>query len=235
MNLIKTPNHLAIIMDGNGRWAKDQNVNLMMGHKRGAENIKNVIKNVIQHKIKFLTLYALSTENLKRPSSEVANLIRLLEYYLRREQSVLHENKIRLQVIGDLSYLSPELRSRISEAISLTKGNDQLNLYIAFCYGSRQELVHACQKIIDAKIKKEDLNTAIFEKFLYASDMPNVDLLIRTGGDQRISNFLLWQLAYAELYFTNVYWPDFSEQDLYKALREYSSRVRNFGNRKINN
>lgn len=224
-------NHLAIVMDGNGRWAAQQEKNSAAGHKAGAENIFDIVREVSAHDIKHLTLYAFSTENWQRPPHEVSYLMELMSHYVHREIDRLHEHGIRLHVVGDLSRLQPSLRSKIDDAINQTSENSTLNLYIAFSYGGRQEIVEACRKIINTDINSDEVTPEIFAQHLYNVNMPDVDLFIRTSGEHRISNFLLWQIAYAELYFTDVLWPDFDQKELEAAINEFNNRKRRFGKR----
>jgi undecaprenyl diphosphate synthase len=222
-------NHLAIIMDGNGRWAKGRNLPKMEGHKVGAEVARKMIEFSLKEGIKHLSLYTFSSENWNRPILEVNSLMGLLEYYINREAKSLNENGVKVIFIGDLNRLNPRLQTLINDIMQLTLNNNKLILYIALSYGGRQELVNACKKLISQSLNENDINENILRKNLYVHDMPDVDLLIRTSGEQRISNFLLWQLAYSELYFTEKYWPDFSEHDLKLAIAEYKQRIRNFG------
>jgi len=221
--------HLAIIMDGNARWAKKNSKTKAQGHKQGAEVIKTLLPSVSKLGIKYLTLYAFSSENWQRPESEVLLLLKLLNNYVDSTKKQLLEHGIQLKIIGKLDRLSASLLSKIDEVVDLTKNNSKMTLTIAFSYGSRSEIVDACQNVIDSgnKIISEEN----FKDFLYDPEMPDVDLLIRTSGVYRLSNFLLWQAAYAELYFTDKLWPDFNEDDLKEAIQNYSRRKRTFGAR----
>lgn len=221
--------HLAIIMDGNARWALNQGLTKSAGHKIGAELIKNLVPNFIELNIPYVTLYSFSSENWQRPTIEVAFLLKLLSFYLKKELSALHKNGVKIKIIGKLELLNSTLQQQITQAIELTKNNDKLTLCIAFSYGSRGEIVNACQKIINSGKKEIDEND--FKNYLYDPEMPDVDLLIRTSGVLRISNFLLWQAAYAELYFSPKNWPDFTKNDIIEALEDYSMRKRSFGAR----
>ena len=227
------PKHVAIIMDGNGRWAKNRNLPRTMGHKAGVETIRRVVKEADRLGIKYITLYAFSTENWKRPKDEVNALMKLLVQYLRQEVVGLHENRVVLRVLGDISALQEECRKEIDDAIELTKDNKGLVLNVAFNYGGRDEIVRAVKGIIndveDGKIKKEDINQDLFSNYLYTKDSPDPDLIIRPSGEKRISNFLLWQCAYSEFWYSNVNWPDFKEEDLQRAIYEYQNRNRRFG------
>lgn len=221
--------HLAIIMDGNARWATKHNKTKAQGHKQGATTAKILLPYVSKLGIKYLTLYTFSSENWQRPANEVSILIDLLSYYVKNELKTLHDYQIKLNIIGDLSKLSPSLQEKINYAIESTKDHSKMTVTIAFSYGGRNEIVNACQRAIDSGIKT--ITEESFQKFLYDPDMPDVDLLIRPSGVHRISNFLLWQAAYAELYFTDILWPDFNEDVLKAALEDYSQRKRSFGGR----
>jgi len=221
--------HLAIIMDGNARWAEEKNLPKLEGHRNGVEAIRKLLKPLLELDIQYITLYAFSLENWKRGAEEVSWLMYLLSFYLKKELASLNKNGVRLKVIGRLDLLSLDLQNKINEAILLTENNMKMTLCIACSYGGRAEIVDACQKIIDSG--KKEINETDFKNYLYDPEMPDVDLLIRTSGDLRISNFLLWHASYAELYFTSKYWPDFDKEDLSKAIEDYSKRKRNFGGR----
>lgn len=221
--------HLAIIMDGNARWARERGLPKSDGHKKGAETAKSLLPAATKLGIKYLTLYAFSSENWRRPASEVSILLKLLSYYVKNETKILSKYQIKLRVIGNLEKLSPTLKEEINNAVALTKNNNKMIVTIAFGYGGRAEIVDACQKAIDSGAQK--MSEENFAKFLYDPEMPDVDLLIRPGGLYRISNFLLWQIAYAELYFTEKYWPDFNEDDLKAAIEDFKQRKRSFGGR----
>lgn len=229
-------NHLAVIMDGNGRWANSRMLPRAAGHKKGAETARNLINSAKDAGIKYLTLYAFSSENWGRPAEEVNDLMNLLRFYLDKEIGNLHDSGIKIRIIGDLEKLSDDIRQKISKAEKLTENNSDLNLNIALSYGSRHEIVSAAKKLAEdiaaGKIKDEDVNEKSFQGYLYTAGIPDPDLLIRTGGDQRISNFLLWQSAYTEFYFTPVLWPDFSEKELAAAIEEFYKRERRFGGTK---
>ncbi|MDF2965614.1 MAG: uppS [Rickettsiaceae bacterium] len=222
-------NHLAIIMDGNGRWAKEKNLPRIEGHKRGAEIARKVVEISIKQGIKHLSLYTFSSENWNRPILEIKSLMDLLEYYIGIEASRLHENGVKVVFIGNLLRLNPRLQVKIQEVMQLTNNNSILTLYVAVSYGGREELVEACRRIVREGLDSHEIDEDTFKRHLYFPEMPEVDLLIRTSGEQRISNFLLWHLAYSELYFIKKYWPDFSEEDLTEAIAEFNSRTRNFG------
>jgi undecaprenyl diphosphate synthase len=221
--------HLAIIMDGNARWAKLNNLSKAEGHKKGAEVAKSLINYIPKLGIEYLTLYTFSSENWNRPLSEVSILIELLSHYVLNEVKLLNQNNLKLKVIGNLEKLSTDLQNKIQKAISDTSQNSVATVCIAFSYGGREEIITACRRAMEAGRNK--ITEDNFKKFLYDPDMPDVDLLIRTGNNHRISNFLLWQMAYAELYFCDKYWPEFDASDLEKSIENYHSRQRNFGGR----
>ena len=223
------PKHVAIIMDGNGRWAKKRLMPRVAGHKAGVKTARMVVEVCARHNISALTLFAFSSENWSRPRKEVDLLMDLFIKSLREEAQAINENNIRMQIIGDRSAFSDKLQSRIAEVESLTENNTGMTLSIAANYGGRWDIVQAVQKIIQQGIKAEDINEAALEKYLMLSHLPAPDLFIRTGGEHRISNFLLWQIAYTEQYFTDTLWPDFSEQDFAQAFHDYTGRQRRFG------
>lgn len=232
---LNIPPHIAIIMDGNARWAKSKALPLSIGHKTGAQNLRKVAKNCIEVGVKFLTVYAFSSENWNRPKKEVTYLMKLLEEYLDNEVKELMENDIRILVTGNLEKLAESIKSKIAAAQDQTKNNKSLTLIVAFSYGARQEITDAAKQIaaeVSAKkISLAEIDESFFAKKLYQPEVPNPDLLIRTAGDFRLSNFLLWQAAYAELYFTKVYWPDFSKKDLVAAIKDFNKRDRRYGER----
>ena len=227
------PKHLAIIMDGNGRWAKQQGFLRAFGHENGTKSVKKTITTCAKLGIEYLTLYAFSTENWNRPKLEVQALMKILINSLKKELVTLQENNIRLNAIGNLEKLPKSAQKELLDVIDKTKNNTRLTLTLALSYGSREELVNAV-RIISDKVKNniislDTIDDSIINDHLYTQNLPDVDLLIRTSGEHRISNFLLWQIAYAELYFTNVLWPDFKDQDLYEAIISYQKRERRFG------
>lgn len=226
---MKKPTHVAIIMDGNDRWASNNKMKTYDGHKAGAENAFSIIKSAIDNGIKHLSLFAFSTENFLRPKDEVKNFMGLLDYYAVNEIKKLEELKIKIKFVGDLSRLEDNIVKKLKLAEERSKNNEAINLYILLSYGSRDEIIYACKTIVEQNIKKEEIDEKLFKSHLYCQDMPDVDLLIRTGNHTRISNFLLWQSAYAELYFSSKMWPEFTQEDLKFALEEYSSRKRTFG------
>jgi len=227
------PQHIAIIMDGNGRWAKARGLDRAEGHRQGAETVKTIVKAAAKSGVKFLTLYAFSTENWKRPKEEVDAIMDLLVFMLERETEELNKNGVRLLTIGDISRLSDEARASLHKSIDVTAGNSVLTLVIALNYGARDEILRAVINISEdvsaGKISTAEIDEKLFGGYLYTAEIPDPDLLIRTSGEQRISNFLLWQLAYTELHFTSVTWPDFNEDEFNKALVTYSSRERRYG------
>ncbi len=227
------PKHIAIIMDGNGRWAKQRKLPRTMGHKAGVETIRRVIKESHILGIKYLTLYAFSTENWKRPDDEVSALMKLLVEYLRSELAELNKNGVVIRVLGDIKRLPRDAQKEILEAIEVTKNNTGIVLNIAFNYGGRDEIIRAtklvAQEVAKGNLDIKDINEEIFEKYLYTSDIPDPDLIIRPSGEQRISNFLLWQCAYSEFWYSNVCWPDFNEEHLHKAIYDYQNRDRRYG------
>jgi undecaprenyl diphosphate synthase len=227
------PNHVAIIMDGNGRWAKKINQKRIFGHKNGTESVRDCISGSIEIGVKNITLYVFSMENWKRPKIEINALMSLLVNSLEKELDSLMENEIKLCAIGDLDALNKQYKEKLNEVILKTSNNKKLVLTLAISYGSRQEINNAF-KLISNKVKnniisEENIDEKIINEHLYTRNLPNVDLLIRTGGEYRISNFLLWQIAYAELYFSNVLWPDFRKNDFFNAIICYQKRERRFG------
>lgn len=227
------PEHIAIIMDGNGRWAKQHAMGRIRGHRKGAQAVRTVVRTCREIGIKHLTLFALSTENLGRPEEEVSALMSLLEEYLTKELLELQKQKIKLTTIGEIDNLSENVKEKLLETKALTANNDQMVLNLALSYGGRDEIIFAVKKIAQdinkKKLKIDDINKDMFGGYLETSSMPDPDLLIRTSGEYRISNFLLWQLAYTELYFTDVLWPDFTKEDLLQAIAAYQMRERRFG------
>jgi undecaprenyl diphosphate synthase len=223
------PQHVAIIMDGNGRWAKKRGLPRLVGHDAGGDNIRPVVKIFADYGVKYLTLYMFSTENWNRPKIEVAGLLRLLAKKIDQETQAFHQENIRLVHLGRLDRLSQKLGEKVQAAVELTKNNTGLTLCLAFDYGGRDEIVQAVRRIASAGISGNNIDESVFTRYLYNPDIPDPDLVIRTGGDSRLSNFLLWQAAYSELYFTPVLWPDFGRKDVEEALSEYKRRQRRFG------
>jgi undecaprenyl diphosphate synthase len=227
--LSRLPTHVAIIMDGNGRWAAQRGLSRQAGHRAGTENIRRVIEAFAEREVKYLTLFAFSTENWGRPRREVDALLRLLGRVINREINALHENGIRLRHIGRLDPLSPRLQKKVQEAIELTKNNRRMTVSVAFNYGGRAEILDAVRRIVADGLTPERIDEEVFRSYLYTADLPDPDLIIRTAGELRISNFLLWQSAYAEYYATPAYWPDFDAAEIDRALEAYSHRQRRFG------
>jgi len=227
------PRHIAIIMDGNGRWAKERNLPRVAGHNEGINSVREVVRACGDLGVEALTLYTFSVENWNRPATEVSALMRLLLRTIRKEVDDLMKNNVNLNVLGDLEDLPPEPKQGMEEAIERTHNNSGLKLNLALNYGGRQEILDAIVRlyhdIAAGKRTPEEIDEKLFSTYLYTADMPDPDLLIRTSGESRISNFLLWQIAYTELYITSVYWPDFREGELYKAILDYQSRERRFG------
>ena len=227
------PQHVAIILDGNGRWAKRKGLPRNMGHKAGAKNVETIARVAGEIGIKYLTFYAFSTENWNRPDSEVEALMKLLENYLQNCIKTADKNNLQVRIIGDITRLTPEFLQKIKDLEESSSHNDGLNLTIAINYGSRDEMIRSMKKMIadhDAgKLVTEDINETVFSSYLDTAELPDPDLLIRTSGEQRLSNYLLWQLAYSEFYFTEVPWPDFNKEELEKAVLAYNKRDRRFG------
>ena len=233
INWDNLPQHIAIIMDGNGRWAKQHTIGRIRGHKKGAQAVKTVVRTCREIGIKYLTLFALSVENLERPQEEIKALMSLLEEYLSKETVELQKQEIRLTTIGEIDNLTPIVKEKLLQAKACTSNNNRMILNLALSYGGRDEIIFAIKKLIqdsqDNKVKIKDINKDMFGGYLQTYGMPDPDLLIRTSGECRISNFLLWQLAYTELYFTDVLWPDFKKEDLLEAIANYQKRERRFG------
>ncbi len=223
------PYHLAIIMDGNGRWAQARRLPRLAGHRAGTENLRRVLRACKDVGIKILTVYAFSTENWRRPIEEVSGLMTILDHYIVREMRNLHEEGVQIRHVGRMEGVAPGLQKKIQQALELTRNNTTLILNIAFNYGGRQEILDAVRAILADRVAPEDVDEALFSRYLYTAGLPDPDLIIRTSGEVRISNFLLWQGAYAELYSTPVFWPDFDESELRKALEHYARRERRFG------
>jgi undecaprenyl diphosphate synthase len=223
------PQHVAIIMDGNGRWAEQRGLPRLLGHKTGGDNIHHVAELVVNYGIKYLTLYMFSTENWNRPEGEVSGLLNLLAEKIDSETQAFHKANIRLKHLGKLDRLSASLRQKIEASIELTKNNTGLTLCLAFDYGSRNEIVEAARHLLSDGVSPISIDEAQFSQYLHSSAIPDPDLIIRTGGEMRLSNFLLWQAAYSELYFTPVLWPDFGQKEIEEALLDYKHRQRRFG------
>jgi undecaprenyl diphosphate synthase len=227
------PRHVAIIMDGNGRWAATRGLPRAEGHRRGVEALRRTVRAAGEMGIKVLTIFSFSAENWSRPASEIGELMGLLRRFVRNDLAELHQNNIRVRIIGERSGLDPDIGRLLAEAEDLTKNNDGLTLVVAFNYGARQEIVRAARRIAEAvergEARAQDIGMETFERFLDAPDIPDPDVIIRTSGEQRLSNFLLWQAAYSELVFVPTYWPDFDRAALESAIREYQQRERRFG------
>lgn len=229
------PRHVAIIMDGNGRWAEQRGLPRMEGHRAGVKNIRPIVRYLSNHGVEYTTLYAFSTENWSRPEDEVNSLFHLLEGIIGKEARELHKKGVRIRHIGQLDGLSPELQKSINRAVRLTAKNKGMTLGVALNYGGREEILNAVRNIIKRKVPPEAIDEKSFRDYLYSDDLPDVDLVIRTGGEIRTSNFLIWQSAYSEYYFTRVLWPDFNEEKLEKALLAFSRRQRRYGGLKSKN
>jgi undecaprenyl diphosphate synthase len=225
----KIPKHVAIIMDGNGRWAQSRGLPRLAGHKAGTENLRRIITASVEFGVQYLTIYAFSTENWGRPKDEVQGLMHILEDVIDKELKELKQEGVQLRHIGRLERLVPKLRKKVLNAIELTKENDKLILNVAFNYGGRDEIVCAIQKMIQAGVKSEDVTIDLVDEFLFTHGIPDPDLIIRTSGELRISNFLIWQSAYSEWYVTPTYWPDFDKEEYRRALDAFAQRDRRFG------
>jgi len=223
------PTHVAIIMDGNGRWAQERGLPRLSGHRAGTENLREVIEACTEFGIKYLTIYAFSTENWKRPSEEIQGLMKIFTTMLDRELKNLHKNGVQLRHLGNLDRIDDELQIKVKEAINLTKDNQTLILNIAFNYGGRDEILQAVKQLITDGPDPDELDADLFAKYLYTASSPDPDLIIRTSGEFRCSNFLIWQAAYSEWYFTKTYWPDFNREELHLALVEFNERDRRYG------
>ncbi|MBI3175174.1 MAG: isoprenyl transferase [Chloroflexi bacterium] len=225
----KIPRHVAIIMDGNGRWAISRGLPRLAGHKAGTENLRRIIRATVEFGIKYLTIYAFSTENWGRPTEEVQGLMGILQDVIDRELNELHQEGVQLRHIGRLERLDPKIQAKVLKAIDLTKNNDKLVLNIAWNYGGRDEIVCAIQKIIKDGIPPEDITDELVSRYMFTAGVPDPDLVIRTSGELRVSNFLIWQVAYSEWYVTPTYWPDFDREEYRRALETYANRERRFG------
>ncbi|GIK63893.1 MAG: isoprenyl transferase [Chloroflexota bacterium] len=223
------PYHVGIIMDGNGRWAKQRGLPRTEGHRHGVENLRGVLEACGDFGIKILTIYAFSTENWGRPPAEVRFLLSIIDYFIDRELNALHEKGVKLRHIGKLEGLNPRLKKRIHEALELTRNNEAITLNIAFNYGGRDDIVQAVRQIMRKGIAPEAVTEDLISQHLYTAGQPDPDLIIRTGGDMRLSNFLMWQAAYSEFYSTPTFWPDFNRTELLRAIEYYGARDRRFG------
>ena len=233
LDMENIPKHIAIIMDGNGRWAKAKNLPRALGHKAGVETIRRIIKEGDRLGVKYMTLYAFSTENWKRPKDEVSTLMKLLVQYLKEEISELHEKGVVINVLGDSSKLPKDCIDEIQKAKEITKNNTGIIMNVALNYGGRDEIIRATRALAEmvalGEIKPSDIDNEIFENHLYTKGMPDPDIIIRPSGEQRLSNFLLWQCAYSEFWYSNINWPDFTEEDLRRAIYDFQNRDRRFG------
>ena len=230
---MNVPQHIAIILDGNGRWAKKKGMPRSYGHTQGSKNVERICEDAYKMGVKYLTVYAFSTENWKRPKDEVDTLMNLLRNYMKTCLKTAEKNRMRVRVIGDKTALAEDIQKRIAELEEATKDNDGLCFQIALNYGSRDEMLRAMKRMaadcVDGKVGLEQVDEGLFETYLDTHDIPDPDLMIRTSGEQRLSNYLLWQLAYSEFYFTDVLWPDFTKEDLAKAIEYYNCTDRRFG------
>jgi undecaprenyl diphosphate synthase len=225
----KSPRHIAIIMDGNGRWARKRGLPRIAGHRAGTENLRKIIRACVDLGVQYLTIYAFSTENWARPKEEVEGLMNILEDVVENETAELNSEGVQIRHIGRLEQLNPRLQKKITQAIDLTQNNRRLILSIAWNYGGRDEILLAVKKIISEGIPEEKVNEKLISSHLFTDGIPDPDLIIRTSGEMRTSNFLMWQSAYSEWYFTNTLWPDFSKEELQKALQDFESRERRYG------
>ena len=225
----KTPEHVAIIMDGNGRWALSRGLPRLAGHRAGTENLRRIIRASVDFDVKYLTIYAFSTENWRRPPAEVQGLMHIMEDVIDRELEELNQEGVRLRHLGRLEKLGSKLRKKVQHAVNLTKGNDRLTLNIAFNYGGRDEIVYGIQNMIRDGVAADDVDIDMVGKYLFTAGIPDPDLIIRTSGELRTSNFLIWQSAYSEWYITPTFWPDFDRDEYAKALETYAQRDRRFG------
>ena len=236
---MNVPQHIAIILDGNGRWAKKKGMPRNYGHAEGSKNVERICETAYKLGVKYLTVYAFSTENWKRPKSEVDALMNLLRNYMKTCLKTAEKNRMRVRVIGDKTALAEDIQTRIAELEEATKNNDGLCFQIALNYGSRDEMIRSMKRMCEdcqmGKLSIEDIDETMFESYLDTQGIPDPDLMIRTSGEQRLSNYLLWQLAYSEFYFTDVLWPDFSKEELEKAIAYYNGRDRRFGGVKEEN
>lgn len=230
-NIIKDTNlkHIAIIMDGNRRWAKEKNLPSAMGHKKGVDSLKNILRACNDFSIKYLTVYAFSTENWNRKKEEVEFLMNLVAVTLTNELAEMHKENVQIHFIGDLTKLSDKLQKILANAVEITKNNTGVVLQIALNYGSRDEIVHAVQKIVESGVKSDQIDEQLISEKLYTAGVPDPDILIRTGGEQRISNYLLWQIAYSEIIIRSEFWPDFDKNSLKDSILEFGKRQRRYG------
>jgi undecaprenyl diphosphate synthase len=229
LSSLEIPTHVAIIMDGNGRWARRRGLPRQAGHRAGAENLRRIIRACVEFGIKILTVYAFSTENWGRPKSEVQALMKIFARVLDQETDELNAQGVCVHHLGDLTGVDPKLQEKVRRALELTSGNDRLILNVAFNYGGRAEILHAVREMLADDVKPEELSEKLFSSYLFTKDLPDPDLVIRTSGELRVSNFLIWQAAYSEYYPTPALWPDFGREELYEAIVAYNQRERRFG------
>ncbi|HHV47118.1 MAG TPA: isoprenyl transferase [Tissierellia bacterium] len=233
IDMNRIPEHIGIIMDGNGRWAKKRGLPRTAGHREGVKRVTEIVEAAFKINVKYLSLYAFSTENWKRPSDEIEALMKLLVQYINKEIERIHKNNIKVQVMGDITKLPQSVVKEVNRAIDLTKDNTGMVLNIGLNYGGRDEIIRAVKQILEdfklGKIKPEDINDSSFKDYLYTKEMPDPDLLIRPSGELRLSNFMLYQVAYTEFWYSDIYWPDFREEHLYQAIIDYQKRDRRFG------
>lgn len=233
IDLDRVPKHVAIIMDGNGRWAKKRFLPRTAGHQEGMRRVIEIVEVAEKLNIKYLSLYAFSTENWKRPKEEIDGLMKLLVQYIRIELDRIHKNNVKIQTMGDLNKLPKFAKEEVERAIKKTKNNTKMILNIGLNYGGRDEIVHGIKNLLEdykmGKLKEEDIDEEIFKNYLYTNNLPDPDLLIRPSGELRLSNFMLYQIAYTEFWFSHIYWPDFKEEEFYKAIIDYQRRNRRFG------
>ena len=227
--LSRVPYHIGIIMDGNGRWAKRRGLLRSFGHQAGVDNIQRILEACVQHGVKVLSIYAFSTENWDRPQEEVSGLMRLLGLTIQRQLRELDKNGVQIRHSGRMDGIDQRLQKQIAHALEVTKDNERIILNVAFNYGGRAEILDAMRRALADGVQPSEMTEQVFSQYLYTEELPDPDLIIRTGGEWRLSNFLIWQAAYAEYYTTPTYWPDFDEDELYKALHEYAQRERRFG------
>lgn len=233
LNIHNIPNHIAIIMDGNGRWAKERGLERVEGHRKGVDSVKEVVESAAKANVKWLTIYAFSTENWQRPDEEVSSLMELMVQAISSETDNLKRSGVRLKYIGDIERLPEHTKKSIYKSVEETSNCEKMTLAVAISYSSRWEIAEVlkkiCSDISNDKLNVSDITENLIDEYVNKDGVPDVDLLIRSGGDVRVSNFLLWQVAYAELYFTHIYWPDFGEEELYKAIIDYQQKERRFG------
>jgi undecaprenyl diphosphate synthase len=227
--LARLPTHVAIVPDGNGRWAERRGLPRLSGHKAGVKNMRSIIEHLNDYQIKYVTLYGFSTENWGRPEDEIEGLFRILKERIDKDVPELHKKGVKVRHLGRLEELPPWLQEAINRGVELTKNNTGMTLSLAFNYGGRVEIVDAVRRLVGGGVPPEKIDERLFSSYLYTAGLPDVDLLIRTGDELRLSNFLIWQTAYSEYYFTDVLWPDFTKEDINKALLAYSQRERRFG------